>query len=96
MQCHFHFPYDGSTPSSKSTTSIMLSRRATMALRRPLVGLSRRNVSMALPPKVGFVKPDGPVCLVILDGVGLGDMQVTHSIPCDCWLLMIGRTLART
>jgi len=38
--------------------------------------LSTKRTSKTLAPKSGFVKPDGPVCLVILDGVGLGDMQV--------------------
>jgi hypothetical protein len=38
---------------------------------------SRYKSSFALGEKAGFVKPDGPVCLIILDGVGLGDMEVS-------------------
>ena len=39
--------------------------------------MSKRFMSsMKLAPKKGFVKPEGPVCLLILDGVGLGDKDV--------------------
>jgi len=41
----------------------------------------RWSSSFQLSPKEGFVKPSGPVCLVILDGVGLGD----QSAPDNAW-----------
>jgi len=46
--------------------------------------MSKRFMSsMKLAPKKGFVKPEGPVCLLILDGVGLGDKDA----PDNSWAM---------
>ena len=82
--CELHFWYDSWTNIAHKS-AVKDPRIFCNSMMRSMLGFQRRlaqkgsryKSSFALGEKAGFVKPDGPVCLIILDGVGLGDMEVS-------------------